>query len=196
MYHHKVLYASIPTVFLTVSMVAGTGQLTPIEPQRVNDINYTSGEASDPQLLPVVARQEGYNLRLTFATAETGAYLDHVDVIIQNGAHQKLLETEPDGPLFYAQLPTGRYRIVARRDGVEQVRVIEVGDRRMNRFVFYWTQEASAVPVAKKSGARSAVASAPVLTRTRASAAKGAPEGITQVAAAPDADVHRALVAY
>src|SRR5690606_37917825 len=59
------------------------------------------------------AKAADYNLRLTFATKVSGAYLSDVKVAIRNARGETVLDTVAAGPWLFARLPRGEYRVAA-----------------------------------------------------------------------------------
>ncbi len=116
-------------------------QATPaLVPEHQGDIGYVSGGASldDRASLAAMARQ--YNLRLTFAVQPSGEYLSGIDVTVAGANGKTLLDTVSSGPLFYAQLPPGHYRVTVANDGKSQTRDLSVAATGVSAEAFYWRQ--------------------------------------------------------
>src|SRR5262245_57436583 len=79
-----------------------------------------------------------YNLALSFA-ARSGQYLSDVNVVIIDSRGREIVNTISAGPLFYAELPRGRYNIkVAYGSWSEEIRELEVGSGHLVSKVFHW----------------------------------------------------------
>ena len=66
--------------------------------------------------------RKDYNFRLTFARPHSGAYLADVKVVLENTkSHEKTIDVVSGGPLFFAKLPEGKYKVVATFGGNEQM---------------------------------------------------------------------------
>ena len=79
-----------------------------------------------------------YNLALSFA-ARSGQYLSDVNVVITDSKGREMVNTISAGPLFYAELPRGRYNIkVAYDRWSEEIRDLEVGSGHLVSKVFHW----------------------------------------------------------
>jgi hypothetical protein len=104
------------------------------------NIGFVSGGSSldDRASLAAVAGQ--YNMRLTFAVQGSGEYLSGVDVSLADADGKKLLDAVSDGPLFYAQLPPGHYRLTVASGGQSQTRDLSVAATGVSAQAFYWRQ--------------------------------------------------------
>jgi hypothetical protein len=63
------------------------------------------------------ALRADYNLLLTFATKQTGAYRSDVQLDIMDAKGASVLSVANTGPMFFAKLPPGTYRISAAAEG-------------------------------------------------------------------------------
>jgi hypothetical protein len=106
-----------------------------LQAQQQGDITFVSGGAGteDRDALRQVETQ--YNLRLLFA-ARNGDYLADVAVTLSN-ARGTVLDTIAEGPIFYARVPPGRYRLTVSNQGQSQSRDISIGNGAV-RQDFYW----------------------------------------------------------
>jgi len=103
------------------------------------DIEYESVGIGDDDSL---AKTPGaYNLHMVFATQGRGAYLADIKVLIENSRGRKILETESPGPIFYAKLPMGTYRITADSHGKSLRKSITLKNRGKRDLYFYWPAE-------------------------------------------------------
>ena len=91
--------------------------LMEIAPTTENGITYVSGGIGEGQAQAMMGMRKDYNLQLTFAMKGTGEYLADVKVNIQDAKGKEILETVSSGPLFYAKLPQGRYKVTAEFNG-------------------------------------------------------------------------------
>ena len=111
-------------------------------PTRVeNGILYMSGGIGENQQQSMVQRRKDYTLALTFAMKKTGEYVADVNVLIQNAANQKILETKSTGPFFYAKLPPGKYKVSAELDGKSQSKSTQIKITGLRELYFYWEGE-------------------------------------------------------
>ena len=79
-----------------------------------------------------------YDLVLSFA-ARSGKYLSDVNVVITDSRGREVVNTISAGPLFYAELPRGRYNIKVTYAGrSEEIRDLEVSSGHLVSKVFHW----------------------------------------------------------
>lgn len=127
------LQASIFSAALALASasVAAQESATPAPQRTASGIAYVSGGVGDAQQQAMKNAMQDYNLRLTFARQQTGAYLAGVKVTIdQMGAGKaatQVLETTSSGPMLFAKLPAGNYQVRAQVDGQVQTRTVKVG---------------------------------------------------------------------
>ena len=102
--------------------------------QQADGVSYLSGGVGDEERDRILSIGKDFNLKLVLAT-RSSAYLSDVNIVIVDGRGQRRLDVKSDGPLFYAKLPAGRYRIKAAANGVllqESVDVTAQGQRTVN----------------------------------------------------------------
>ena len=79
-----------------------------------------------------------YDLALSFA-ARSGEYLSDVNVVITDREGKEIMNTITAGPLFYAELPRGRYNIKVTYDSRSaDIRDLQVSDGHLVSRVFHW----------------------------------------------------------
>jgi hypothetical protein len=83
------------------------------KPHSAGGVVYVSGGIGQEERRALRAVAKDYNLRLAFATEGRGAYLAGAQVRIENLDGRVILEASAEGPLFFARLPRGRYRLLA-----------------------------------------------------------------------------------
>ena len=106
-----------------------------LEVQRQGNITFVSGGAGDEDRDALRQVEPQYNLRLLFA-ARNGDYLAGVAVTLSD-ARGTVLDTIAEGPIFYARVPPGRYRLTVSNQGQSQNRDISIGGGAV-RQDFYW----------------------------------------------------------
>ncbi len=103
-------------------------------------VDYRIGGVGRESASEMKAARDQYPLAMTFAESIDGkaAYTTDVAVRIRNSNDDELVETKADGPLMLVDLPAGRYRISAERDGKPIEREVEIasGERRQMLFEF------------------------------------------------------------
>lgn len=93
----------------------------------------------------------GYNLKV-IAAMQGGQYLADVDVVIFDAAGTPVVTTRTNGPWLMAELPPGRYRLVAAYRGASQTRDFSVVRSDRQEIVLRWRADESAVAGASPIG--------------------------------------------
>ena len=103
------------------------------------DAQYITGGVGSEQREEMKAQRGDYNLLLTFADRD-GELRAGVAVTVQDRSGRTVLEVPDAGPMVYARLPAGSYRVTASTAGREQVRTATVG-RGARELYFHWAPE-------------------------------------------------------
>jgi hypothetical protein len=90
--------------------------------------------ATERQVLDGDAR---YNLKVVTA-ARSGHFLADVDVTVVDDRGVKVLAARMAGPWLLAELPAGKYRVVADYRGATQTRDVTVGREGRKEVVLHW----------------------------------------------------------
>jgi len=115
-------------------------------PTVTNGISYIGGGVGVAERAALEQWAKDYTLRIEIAR-KSGEYLGDMQVRIFNAQGERLLETLSDGPLFYVQLPEGRYAVeVAPPAGntpmsaglAPQIRDVKVVAGQQTRLFFVW----------------------------------------------------------
>ena len=96
-------------------------------PQQQNGIGYVNGGVGQEEQSAMRAQRADYNLLLTFATRQSGAYRSDVQLDITDAKGTSLMSVANAGPMFYAKLPAGTYRISAAAEGKTFKRSVKIG---------------------------------------------------------------------
>jgi hypothetical protein len=83
-----------------------------LEVKKQGEISYVSGGAGDEEQKALEQASRDFNLKVTFASP-TGQYGGGNRLEIRDQAGNTVLDTSARGPLFYADLPPGKYTIAA-----------------------------------------------------------------------------------
>jgi hypothetical protein len=110
--------------------------------QEDEGIRYVSGGVGEDERSEIEALGDQFNLRLMFAKQDSGEYLADVHVSIREERGGTILDARSDGPLFFAQLPAGDYRVEATPSGMPdrmpQSKTVQIGGSGQSRLDFYW----------------------------------------------------------
>jgi hypothetical protein len=111
-------------------------------PQRgvQNELNipHVSGGIGSDEQQSMHAVRNDYNLRLTFAVQGSGAYLSDVSLLIFDAAGKQVLYFDSAGPLFFARLAPGHYRVQAAVRGKAMLKSVTLGAAGARELYFYW----------------------------------------------------------
>ncbi len=149
----KIAIAAIAPILL----VLGTAPLSyatkafPDKPevQTYNGIPFVSGGFGSDERAALRTMGNKDNLELSFAL-QNDEYLGGAKVLIKDERGNKILETTSDGPLFYAKLPEGTYRIMATAHGKTLTQVAKVPDKGRARLYFAWKEARGTRTLASK----------------------------------------------
>jgi hypothetical protein len=110
------------------------------QPQTQGNVTFVSGGAGDEDRDALKAMENQYNLRLLFAVRGSGAFLAGVNVTLTDAQGHVALDTTSDGPIFYAHVPAGRYKLTVSDQGQSQSATVSVSSTGAVAQSFYWTQ--------------------------------------------------------
>lgn len=91
-------------------------------------IAYVTGGVGVEEAAAMRAVAARYSMRARF-TANGGEFVSDVDVRILTIDGRLIFTAISDGPYLYAQVPPGRYRLVAKLNGVERSRSVDIPKR-------------------------------------------------------------------
>ena len=101
----------------TLVMLPGaTIASTPMEPMHVGDATFISGGVGMRERARLFEEVAGYDLLVSFANRETGAFLTGVEVTLQR-EHHSSIDITANGPYLFAKLPPGHYTLTAALPG-------------------------------------------------------------------------------
>ena len=124
------------------------------QPQTTSSgIEYVSGGVGQLQRQAMEAMSQDYNLRLTFARRGTGAYLADVKVTVENMKKETMLDVVSSGPMLFAKLPAGSYRVAAELGGQRQVQQATIKPGRPRGLIYYFPRQGNdATPAGQRGG--------------------------------------------
>ena len=96
-------------------------------PKEQNGVTYINGGVGQEEQSAMRALRSDYNLLLTFATKQSGAFRSDVQLDIMDAKGTTLVSAANTGPMFYAKLPAGTYRISAAAEGKVFKRSVKIG---------------------------------------------------------------------
>ena len=127
-------------VFLFASSYTVSAQLAEgiVKGETVQGYQFMSGGVGSGERDAMLEQAKSYNLALSFA-APSGQYLSDVRVLITDERGKEIVNTTAAGPLFYVELPGGRYNIIASYDGrSEEIKGLQIPNGGRVSKVFRW----------------------------------------------------------
>lgn len=107
-------------------------------------VPFLNGGVGEDQQQEMLAVRKDYNLLLTFATRGSGEFVADVHLTITDHAGKTLLQLNGAGPLVYARVPAGNYKVEAVARGVTQTQAASVAKQGARELYFYWAPDAPA----------------------------------------------------
>lgn len=90
---------------------------------------------------PVGELAANYNLHMVFAARGSGEYLADIKVRIDDAKGKLILDVNSPGPIFFARLPAGSYRVTTTFHDQSERKSVTVQERGMRDLYFYWAPE-------------------------------------------------------
>jgi len=120
--------------------LTSTAALAVPTPHQQNGVTYVNGGVGLEEQAAMKAQRADYNLLLTFATQQSGAYRSDVQLDVMDAKGTNLLSVPNTGPMFFAKLPPGTYRISAAAEGKTFKRTVKVGNA-PKEIVLHWEND-------------------------------------------------------
>jgi hypothetical protein len=130
--------AALPLVLALAACLAAPAVAA--QPTEQNGITYINGGVGTDEQNVMRALKADYNLRLTFATKQTGAYRSDVQLDIADAKGGNLLSVPNTGPMFFAKLHPGIYKISASAEGKTFKRTVRLGTG-TKEMVLHWEND-------------------------------------------------------
>lgn len=108
--------------------------------QQQGAITFVSGGVGDEDRSALRQMAANYNVRLMFALQGSGDFLANIGVTLVDAHGKTVLDAISDGPLFYAHVPPGHYKLTVANDGKSQTRNLDVAAAGAISQSFYWPQ--------------------------------------------------------
>lgn len=109
-------------------------------------ISYVSGGIGNDQQNALARVASQFNMKLTMATSD-GKYIGGGDVRIEDQQGNTVLETRSDGPMFYAKLPPGSYKVHVNAEGKSFTRDVSVKGAGQSQVTMTWPSSRDEPPI-------------------------------------------------
>lgn len=132
------LYTLATAAVLAMSTVTAQAQdeLVLVEPvQSTMFINGGIGKG-DQAYMSKIAKD--WPLRMVFSAKTDNEYVADVRLLVTNTRGTPVLQLAGAGPITYAQLPAGHYRIYATHNGKVETRAVTLDGKTGHEVVFHW----------------------------------------------------------
>lgn len=126
-------------VVLAVCLSPAASQAAQV-PQQQNGITYINGGVGDEEQSTMKSQRADYNLLLTFASKQSGAYRSDVQLDITDAKGTNLVSAANTGPMFFAKLPPGTYHVSAAAEGKTFKRTVKVG-KAPKEIILHWEND-------------------------------------------------------
>ena len=107
---------------------------------------YATGGVSVDEREGLLKRRQEFNVWITTAAKQSGAYLADVRISVVDAANRQVLSTILDGPLILIRLVPGHYTIEAMIDRQRQQRSVAVGAQGHRELYLYFDIAAETLP--------------------------------------------------
>ena len=132
--------ALVSTAMVVAVALTSAAALAAPTPHQQNGITWVNGGVGQEEQSAMQAQRADYNLRLTFATRQSGAYRSDVQLDVTDARGTNLLSVANTGPMFFAKLPPGTYHISAAAEGKTFKRTVKVGNA-PKEIVLHWEND-------------------------------------------------------
>ncbi len=116
----------------------------PLEVKQQGDISYVSGGIGEDESDALQATQHNYNLQIMNAD-KSGHFSGDTRITISDLNHAMLLDAI-SGPLFYANLPKGRYIVEGFANEQTKKQVVTIATGKLAHVRFIWPEDMSDTP--------------------------------------------------
>lgn len=145
MKHHPIVaavsLASFTVVIAGVALAMPMNRLNNLPPEEnYGAVTYRTGGIGESEAKAMQQAESQYPLSLEFVehARPRDEFLANVDVTIRDPAGTTTLRTVADGPFLLADLPDGRYTVIASEDGLQKVRHVTIASGKTEHVVIEW----------------------------------------------------------
>ena len=132
---------SIATLMLAPSTLAlAQDQLVVVEQER--NTTYLNGGVGEAETQYMRGAAKDWPLRLTFSESKDGEFVANVGLLVTDLGGKPYLQLSGAGPMTYARLPAGKYRVTARFKGQSETREVTLDGKAGRDVHFHWNASA------------------------------------------------------
>ncbi|WP_445370808.1 carboxypeptidase regulatory-like domain-containing protein [Methylomonas sp. HW2-6] len=133
----KKRYTALMIAWFLHCISAGAGASS-LEEQNQGDVGFISGGVGIEERAALNNVRTDYNLSLLFSSQDSGEYFSGVSVRISDGNGRIVLDTVSAGPILFAKLKPGRYRVSADHEGQTIRKSVAVDGKHRAALGFAW----------------------------------------------------------
>jgi hypothetical protein len=123
----------------SVPLLFSTTVLSAPEVQQQGAVSFVSGGVGETEMGEMKSMSARFPVELLFlAQSSPDRYLSQVKVQIKDNGGNVVLDTESQGPVLLAKMPSGRYSVSADSEGTTKRQTIQVTQSKGQRVVFIW----------------------------------------------------------
>ncbi|MEM4987857.1 carboxypeptidase-like regulatory domain-containing protein [Collimonas sp. H4R21] len=113
-----------------------------LQPVTSGAVTYLSGGIGQDESTAIQQMAKNYSLELEFVinASPRAEFTSDVQVKISDASHNAVLDTVSKGPFLLAQLPAGRYRLEATKDGKSKAQDVTIKQGSHQHIMFEWTE--------------------------------------------------------
>ena len=115
-------------------------QLIVVEQERAT--TYLNGGVGEDEAQYMRKTAKDWSLRLTFSESKDNEFVANVGLLVTDLRGTPYLQLSGAGPMTYARLPAGKYRVTARFKGQSETREVTLDGKSGRDVNFHWTAPA------------------------------------------------------
>jgi hypothetical protein len=138
-----VLVGSLSSVALwaaSTTPAMAQDQLIVVEQDRAT--TYLNGGIGEDEAQYMRRTAQDWPLRLTFSESKDNEFVANVGLLVTDLRGTTYLQLSGAGPMTYARLPAGKYRVTARFKGKSETREVTLDGKTGRDVNFHWTAPA------------------------------------------------------
>lgn len=128
---------AIVSAVIALSMASAAYAYPDVIPvQQQGNVSYVTGGVGEEESAAMQQASPDYNLHVMNSYRD-GSFSGDTKITIYDTAGKQVLSTDA-GPLLYANLPAGKYQVVANADNTQQKKTVSTTGSSQNNLHFVW----------------------------------------------------------